>query len=275
MMKFSTHFRLFWRSFFLQAGWNYMKYQNLGLTFVMAPFLKNLYQKDPDALPSVLVRYLDNFNTHPVMASFCFGALARQEEQLAREKSLPRYAEKVVRWKEIKQSLSITTASIGDRLFWGALKPFTLLIALLVWLCMGVNIFELDETGFVSYFQVFTAGAVAFLLYNSIALWVRWKGIALGYRCNDTKECFGLTHFDWNRTTYLVKRIGMFFSLLMLVFAAYYFLKEFNEMNVHSVARGSLVISCVVLSFITRKLRIANMYLYIIMMIIFNIACYL
>ena len=29
-------------------------------------------------------------------------------------------------WNSMKRSLSITTASIGDRLFWGTLKPFTL-----------------------------------------------------------------------------------------------------------------------------------------------------
>ena len=40
-MKFSIQLSLFLRSFFLQAGWNYMKYQNLGLTFTMLPFLKN------------------------------------------------------------------------------------------------------------------------------------------------------------------------------------------------------------------------------------------
>ena len=80
-MRFSMRFNLFLRSFFLQTGWNYMKYQNLGLTFVMLPFLKETYQNDRDALPSVLQRYLEIFNTQPVMASFCFGALARQEEE--------------------------------------------------------------------------------------------------------------------------------------------------------------------------------------------------
>ncbi|MBR5151866.1 MAG: PTS system mannose/fructose/sorbose family transporter subunit IID, partial [Elusimicrobiaceae bacterium] len=38
--------QLFFRSFFLQTGWNFAKYQNLGLAFVMEPFLKKLYQQD-------------------------------------------------------------------------------------------------------------------------------------------------------------------------------------------------------------------------------------
>ena len=37
-MKFSIQLSLFLRSFFLQAGWNYMKYQNLGLTLLCCRF---------------------------------------------------------------------------------------------------------------------------------------------------------------------------------------------------------------------------------------------
>ena len=90
-MRFAMRLNLFFRSFFLQTGWNYMKYQNLGLTFVMLPFLKETYQNDRDALPSVLQRYLEIFNTQPVMASFCFGALARQEEAIAKAESLTKF----------------------------------------------------------------------------------------------------------------------------------------------------------------------------------------
>ena len=144
-MKFSIQLSLFLRSFFLQAGWNYMKYQNLGLTFTMLPFLKNEYKNDKDALPSVLQRYLENFNTHPVMASFCLGALAKQEEQIAHAQSLSDFKSKINEWNGIHRSLSITTASIGDRLFWGTLKPLTLLLALFIWLALGVNFFELEN----------------------------------------------------------------------------------------------------------------------------------
>ena len=93
-MNFSMRLNMFLRSFFLQTGWNYMKFQNIGLTFVMMPFLKRLYKDDQEALPSVLQRYLENFNTHPVMASFCFGALAKQEEAVAKAESLTKFKEK-------------------------------------------------------------------------------------------------------------------------------------------------------------------------------------
>ena len=84
-MNFKEQFTFFIRSFFLQTGWNYMKFQNLGFFFVMWPFLKHLYRNDRDALPSVLSRYLATFNTQPAIASFCFGVLAKQEEHIAQQ----------------------------------------------------------------------------------------------------------------------------------------------------------------------------------------------
>ena len=77
------------------------------------------------------------------MASFCLGALAKQEEQIAHAQSLSDFKSKINEWNGIHRSLSITTASIGDRLFWGTLKPLTLLLALFIWLALGVNFFEL------------------------------------------------------------------------------------------------------------------------------------
>ena len=57
----------------------------------MWPVLNKIYAKDKEALPSVLQRYLENFNTQPTMASFCYGALAKQEERLSQAKTLANY----------------------------------------------------------------------------------------------------------------------------------------------------------------------------------------
>ena len=62
-MRLSLKIQIFLRSFFLQTGWNYLKFQNIGLVFVMLPFLKQLYKDQPEKLPVVLKRYLENFNT--------------------------------------------------------------------------------------------------------------------------------------------------------------------------------------------------------------------
>nr|QGT50870.1 PTS mannose transporter subunit IID [uncultured Elusimicrobia bacterium] len=271
-MNFAMRLNIFLRSFFLQTGWNYMKYQNVGLTFVMLPFLKKLYEHDKDALPSVLARYLETFNTQPVMASFCFGALAQKEEAVAHAKTLADFKEKVTEWTAIRRSLSITAASIGDRLFWGALKPLTLLLALFIWLALGVNFFEGCDAQTITPWAAFAAGLTAFLIFNAIALFVKWEGIKISFQ-QDENACFGLTRFDWNKTIYNAKRLGLLMTAGMLAYGIYYYLKDFKELDAHFYARAAIILVFVCLSFVTRKLKIANMYLYLAAVLAFNIVC--
>lgn len=272
-MNFSMHLRLFLRSFFLQTGWNYVKFQNLGLTYIMMPFLTRLYAQDKEALPAVTTRYLDTFNTQPVMASFCIGALAKKEEAVAQAKSVTDFKERVAEWIGARRGLSITAASIGDRLFWGTLKPLTLLLAIFIWLCLGVNFFEIELLENPLPLDAFCAGAAAFFVYNSVALFVRWEGIAIGYN-SDEKTCFGLTKFDWNKTIYNAKRLGMVLAAGLMLFGVYYYFKNL-ALDLHFITRAILVLFFVIISFLTRKLKVPNMYLYLAAVIIFNIACYL
>ncbi len=272
-MNLWLRIQLFWRSFFLQAGWNYVKYQNLGFAFVMLPVLRHLYKHDPEALPSVLQRYLDTFNTHPVMACFCYGALAKKEEKLCKISSLPQYSEQVIEWNTTRRSLSITAASIGDRLFWGALKPFTLLLAILIWMLLGVDFFETrllpNQFGTVA---LYAAPVVAFLIYNIIAWFVRWQGLQLSYR-EEESSCFGLTRFDWNRTIYHAKRLGLLFASGLILLGIYHYLKNRDVLDVHFVARSVLVLFFVLFPFITHRLRIPNVYVYLMSVLAFITVC--
>lgn len=270
-MNFKMHLQLFLRSFFLQTSWNYVKYQNIGLTFVMWPFLKQLYKDKPSELPSVLERYLEAFNTQPMMASFCFGALAKQEERLLEHQSLEELELNLAEWDATRRSLSITTASIGDRLFWGALKPLTLLLALFICLFLGINFFEPEMIQTVPSAYIVAAIAAAFICFNAVALFVKWIGISLGYNSTE-KACFGLINFDWNKTIYHAKRIGVFFTIALLLFGAYHFLKDLDYINnVHFWARLCLIITFVGCSLLARKLRVPNMYLYMAAVVIFTI----
>lgn len=274
-MKFSQHVGLFVRSFFLQTGWNYLKYQNLGLMFVMWPFVEKLYKQDKDAIPSVVSRYLATFNTQPVMASFCFGALAKQEEYIAHAKTLDESNEETLEWNAIKRGLSITTASIGDRLFWGTLKPLTLLLALFIWLILGIHVFEIQQEDILPLTYVLAGSVAAFLAFNAIALFVKWQGIKISYNANN-KACYGLTQFDWNRTIYNAKKIGLVLTIGLLLLGIYYYLRDFqHSIDVHFITRAVLILFFVCISFITRRLRIPNMYLYLAAVVIFNIVCYL
>lgn len=273
-MTFKQQLGFFIRSFFLQTGWNYLKYQNLGFLFVMWPFLKNLYHKDPDALPSVVTRYLATFNTQPVLASFCFGALAKQEEHIAHAKTLTEFNEEATEWNAIKRGLTITTASIGDRLFWGTLKPLTLLLALFIWLLLGIHVFEIQPEDKPPLLYMFAASAASFLAFNAVALFVKWQGLKISYKA-DNSVCFGLINFDWNRTIYNAKRMGLVLSVLMILLGIYYYLKDFNALEVHFITRALIIVCFVCISFITRRLRIPNMYLYLAAVAVFNLVCYL
>ena len=271
-MNFWLRVNLFLRSFFLQAGWNFAKYQNLGFAFVMLPFLRKLYRNDPEALPTVMQRYLDTFNTQPVMASFCFGALAKKEEDIAKKQTITEYKEQVMEWNGIRRGLSITAASIGDRLFWGTLKPLTLLLAVFIWMLLGINFFETRVLQSMPPFAVYIAGLTAFIVYNAIAWFVRWKGIQIGYQ-SDESSCYGLTYFDWNRAIYRLKRIGFLFSAFLVVFGVYRYFSQMNFRQNYFISRAVLVLFFVILSFVTRRLRIPNVYLYLASVVVFSVVC--
>ena len=273
-MTFKEQLTLFIRSFFLQTGWNFMKYQSMGLLFTMWPFLKHLYRNDRDALPSVLSRYLATFNTQPVLASFCLGAFARREERIANAKTLPQFNEEISEWIALKRGLSITTASIGDRLFWGTLKPFTLILALFVWLLLGINIFEIQFISQPPVWYAFSACIIAFVVFNAAALITKWKGIKIGY-LNDDSTCFGLTKFDWNKTIYNAKKISLILAVGMILFGGYNYLKNFEIWEIQFIMRGFIVLFFVAITFVTRRLRIPNLYLYLAALVVFNIVCFL
>ncbi len=274
-MNFKTQLTFFLRSFFLQTGWNYLKYQNLGFMFVMWPFLKKLYAQDQDAIPSVVSRYLSTFNTQPVLASFCFGALAKEEERIVAAKNLTEFNEEIQQWNGIKRGLTITTASIGDRLFWGTLKPLTLLVAVCIWLVIGVPVFELTEQTDLGIVYLLSGCAAAFATFNAVALLVKWEGIKLGHE-TDEKACFGLTRFDWNRTIYNAKKIGLVLTAGLILAGVYCFLRNFQALlDAQFIIRAALVIFFVCISFVTRRLRIPNMYLYLAAVVVFNLVCLL
>ena len=240
-MTFKQQLTFFLRSFFLQTGWNYLKYQNLGLLFVMLPFLRRLYQHDKEALPSVVERYLSTFNTQPVIASFCFGALAKQEEHIVHAKTLLEFNEETNEWGSIKRGLSITTASIGDRLFWGTLKPLTLLLALFIWLLLGLHVFEVQADDRPPLAYLLAASIAAFVAFNTVALFVKWVGLKISY-LSDGNACFGLTRFDWNRTIYNAKKIGLVLTVGMIALGIYYYLRDFEAMDVQFITRAVIIL---------------------------------
>jgi len=252
--------RIFLRSFLLQAGWNFKRLQNIGFAFVMMPLLERIYS-GPE-LKKAIKRHLETFNTQPFMASFAFGLVGKMEEDAAK---LPE-AEKEAAHERIrltKQAVSMATAAIGDRLFWGTIRPLTLVAALAFWWIAGFRDWvapfrSLQYCGC----GVAIAGLVfALVLYNLLPLIVRWKGIGFGHDCEGSKSC-GIDFLNWQKFIRLLRLFGFIAAVLLTVFAAVYYTSKIIVTPGHAITAmvAALVFLC---AFAMRRFGWLNVYLYI------------
>lgn len=208
-------FKMFLRSFFIQAGWNYERFQNLGFAFCLQPALEKAYP-DKEKLKEALLRHLHIFNTQPYMASFVIGNIASLEEKAAagqgteaRLKSMP----------GVKQALASSFASIGDRIFWGRLKPMTAQICLLVWAAGGFYGWLFTGLNTRVSLALLLAGPLAgIVFYSAFAVYWRWKGLRAGYDCGGETSC-GLDCSDWPGLIRILSTAGFVMSLAIALLA--------------------------------------------------------
>lgn len=213
-------FKMFLRSFFLQAGWNYERFQNLGFAYALQPALERACA-DKEKLKAALLRHLQIFNTQPYMASFVLGNVARMEERAAAEggdlKHLP----------GVKQALASSFASIGDRIFWGRLKPMTVQVCLLVWAACGFYGWLFTGLAASPSAGVLLAGPLAGVAaYGVFSVYIRWTGLKAGYACGGSANC-ALDAANWPRLIRLLSAAGFAMSLA-IVLLAFGLLAAFN-----------------------------------------------
>lgn len=147
---------LFWRSFLLQASWNFDRLQNLGFLYMVSPALRMIY--GPVLPPELLKRYTTYFNTHPYLAPLVAGTALRLEVTAQAGDELN------VEVDTFKKMVMAPYAAMGDSLFWGALRPLAAIVGLL-----------LAVQGFL------WAPVVFLLLFNLPHLLFRSGGLVLGY----------------------------------------------------------------------------------------------
>ncbi|HWN82795.1 MAG TPA: PTS system mannose/fructose/sorbose family transporter subunit IID [Candidatus Udaeobacter sp.] len=121
--------RLFLRGLLLQAGWNRERMQGLGFTFALLPWLP----RDPAARPAFIRRHLAYVNTSPPLSGWLLGMVAAEEERLQAEPAplelegpaaeVAFAARSQARTETWKRRLESPLAAIGDRIFWGWLRP--------------------------------------------------------------------------------------------------------------------------------------------------------
>jgi PTS system mannose-specific IID component len=131
--------------------------QNLGFALSIIPLVRQWQNQHKD-VKEILLRHLQMFNTHPYFSASIIGSIVRLETDCADSSSVPDTV-------AVKQSLMGPYAAIGDIFFWGALRPFAAVFAV-VWAYTGLII-----------------APMAFLLiYTPAHIWVRCKGFIEGYR---------------------------------------------------------------------------------------------
>jgi len=109
---------LLFRSFFLQASWNFEQMQGLGALFVLSPLLRKLYQGEE--LQQACARHLSYFNTHPYVAPLILSGIAQLEANGAEEDEIV----------EFRQLLMAPCAAMGDAFFWGGIRPLAAVLAM-------------------------------------------------------------------------------------------------------------------------------------------------
>lgn len=248
---------VFFRGLFLQTGLNFLRFQAAGFAFVMLPRLKKMYEKEE--LNYVLSKYVESFNTNPFMASYAFGALQAYEERIKT------HAVQRKDWMVVRSSLTSTLASVGDRLFFGALKPFAFAFAAVAAVAANPELFNMAGPKTVN--LPWLGPVVYFVMFNIPVLIERWRGMERGYT-GRSSNYFGLLKTDWNKLIRIVKRLGLLFSFLLVMGLLYGQVSNIGLEEEFLFWSGAIV--CFVsLGFLADKLNIPNVYVYLASTLVF------
>jgi mannose/fructose/N-acetylgalactosamine-specific phosphotransferase system component IID len=158
MLLSLVFWRSVWRTFFVQAAWNFDRMQNVGFLYALLPFLRRTWKGE--ALSGAIARHIQFFNTHPYFAPLILGAVARLEDDRAAKRT-----ENDDHVNALKLGLMGSLGAIGDSLFWAALRP------LAAWIAVAVAILGYPWHGIVFFL----------ILYNLPHMAIRVVGAATGY----------------------------------------------------------------------------------------------
>jgi PTS system mannose-specific IID component len=161
------------RSFYLQTLFAPERQQGPGFAFALVPAMRRLHA-DALARGRALARHMGFFGTHPVLAGYVLGVVARLEERRARGEPIDD-----VRIEEVKRSLASPLAALGDPLFWVTLRPLAGLAGIL-----GLALVPLAGT-LGPDLRVLVCPFLALLTYNAVALNYRLAGVTRGYELAD------------------------------------------------------------------------------------------
>ncbi len=150
---------VFFRTFLVQAAWNYERMLGLGFCFCLIPIAKRLFS-DKHKQVDFLKRHLSFFNSHPYMVTYALGAIANIEQQAITKKWDDRHPIKV-----FKKRIIGPLGAIGDTFYWKLLLPAAA--------TLGVTL--------LFFFELW--GVIVFLIfYNIFHIYGRIRGLVLSYQ---------------------------------------------------------------------------------------------
>ena len=184
-IKFPVFISIFFRSFLIQAVWNYQSMLSIGFCFALAPVAKKLF-KDRKKRIEFYNRHLNFFNAHPYFSSFALGAISRVEEDRVLEGK-----DDYFKVDRLKNALIGPLGAIGDQLVWATLKPASILVCLL-----AVILIDNYKTKIIFLF-------VLLVLYNIPHLYIRMFGIIKGYHAGyDVYKILNIERFKTIKNVY-------------------------------------------------------------------------
>jgi len=220
---------MFFRSFFIQAVWNYQSMISIGFCFALAPVAKKLF-RDKKSRSEFINRHLHFFNAHPYFSSFALGAIARVEEDLVLSGTND-YSQ-VVR---LKNALIGPLGAIGDQLVWATLKPASILIGLL-----AVILIDRFETKL--FFLI-----ILLALYNIPHIYIRMIGLVKGYQAGfQIYKMLNLERFKAVRYVY-----GSLGAIALGTIFSYSFFQSGSE----DIAYAGVFIVCFLIAYYYKKLK--------------------
>ncbi len=115
--------RVFWRSFTINASYQYERQMNQGFAYSMSPVIEKLYD-GKEQRAEALVRHSEFFNVTPMVSPLVMGITAALEEENANDEQ---FDSKSI--NAVKSALMGPLSGIGDSIFWGTLRPLAAGIA--------------------------------------------------------------------------------------------------------------------------------------------------
>ena len=232
-MKKTTLMKIFLRSFFIQTTLNFRRMQNLGFNMAIIPLIRELRLQKRDS-ERMLNMHLQLFNTNPYLSSSVIGSVVHlEEEQAGKGEALD--------IPPLKQSLMASYAAIGDIFFWGALRPFASIIAVIL-----------------GYMGLMLAPFAFLLIYTPAHFWIRLKGFIEGYR-QGKKGFEFIRSLDLPRVAVKIRWLSLIVLAGALVWLSSY--GEWPFIKTYSVIVKLTAMAVVLLCLILIKKGISQVYI--------------